>query len=131
MSPTSRPRYDLNEVNRLVRSETACIIGPNTISRTKGDYRGAHGTNGEVVAFIRSVVASLRPDNFSHVELLVHSKKTGKPTPADVYGIKNDEGPWYVKFFIANGTNLIITSCHEPERELVCVDGTCVRGSHS
>ncbi len=95
------------------------------------DYRGFRGTDDEVIAYIRSVVATLEPYNFVKRDLLVHSKKPGKPTPVDIYGIKNKEGAWYVKFYIANGTNLIITSCHEPERELVCVDGTCVRGSHS
>ncbi|MBI4704420.1 MAG: hypothetical protein HY744_25230 [Deltaproteobacteria bacterium] len=74
-------------------------------------------------AYARKLVRDLRPEEFCKTELQRYRNK--KAVHADIYGVENDKGAWFVKFFI-EGNALIITSCHRPEWPLRCVSGKVV-----
>lgn len=45
---------------------------------------------------------------------------------ADVYGIADVHGGWYVKLYVEHG-RVQVASFHEPERDLKCCDGTIIK----
>ena len=45
---------------------------------------------------------------------------------ADVYGVSDEHGRWFIKFYMENG-RVQVTSCHGPERALTCIDGTTIK----
>jgi hypothetical protein len=45
---------------------------------------------------------------------------------ADVYGIADVHGGWYVKLYVEHG-RIQVASFHEPEHDLKCSDGTIIR----
>jgi hypothetical protein len=45
---------------------------------------------------------------------------------ADIYGVLDDDGGWYVKLYMEGG-RVIVTSWHCPKDELVRADGKSVR----
>jgi hypothetical protein len=66
------------------------------------------------------VVAALKEGDFCQSVDITFSE----PPRADVYGVSNDEGNWYVKIQLRTDENLIILSCHPPEFRLKRRDGT-------
>jgi hypothetical protein len=47
------------------------------------------------------------------------------PVKGDVYGVRNDEGDWYVKFYFQHG-RVTVTSCHPPKWPLTRIDGLTI-----
>lgn len=73
-------------------------------------------SDGEADRYIRRVVANLRETDFCRT---VQLKQGGEL--ADEYGVKNEEGSWYVKVFVLDGTHVV--SCHRPERPMTTASG--------
>jgi hypothetical protein len=91
-------------------------IGGKTSRRTAGDLKCAQS---KAETFIRIVVGALKGTDFSHTIQMPYAE-------ADVYGVTNKDGSWFVKLYIENGT-LTITSCHFPEREITLENGKKVK----
>ena len=91
-------------------------IGGKTSRRTAGDLKRAQST---AESFIRALVGTLKGTDFSHTTQMPYAD-------ADVYGVTNKDGSWFVKLYIENGT-LTVTSCHFPERELTLENGKKVK----
>lgn len=78
----------------------------------------------EAEQFVREKLQGLRPEDY--VETVEMDYDSG-PMVADVYGVTDEHGGWYVKFHIEHGQVQVI-SCHEPEHELACKGGQRVKG---
>jgi len=80
----------------------------------------------EAEAFIRDKLTSLQPGNYeSTVEM--DEWDDGNSVIADVYGVSDEHGGWYIKFYVEHG-RVQLVSCHEPEHDMTCSDGTKVKG---
>jgi hypothetical protein len=73
--------------------------------------------------FAREKVSGLVGGNY--VESVEMQYDSG-PVTADVYGVTDQHGGWYVKFYVEHG-RIQVVSCHAPEMDLRCKDGTIVR----
>ena len=47
--------------------------------------------------------------------------------PADIYGVKDRHGWWWIKLFLQHGRVTVI-SCHAPKFTMRLVDGTIIPG---
>jgi len=65
-------------------------------------------------------VAALQPADFAESK---PQTLPNKVMMADIYGVKNAEGTWYVKFWVENDTRLVIRSCHGPKEPLKLASG--------
>src|SRR4051812_41146257 len=72
-------------------------------------------------AVARCKLAALRPERF--VRATLHA--FDPPVWTDAYGLRDDDGGWFVKFCVVHG-RVVIISCHGPERPLLCADGTVI-----
>jgi hypothetical protein len=73
-------------------------------------------------ALARCKLAALRPGSFVRADIQRHDP----PIWADIYGLYDGDGGWFIKLAVRHG-RVLVTSCHGPEPDLVCVDGTVVR----
>lgn len=80
----------------------------------------------EAEKFIRDKLASLQPGNYE-CTVEMDEWDDGDVVIADVYGISDEHGGWYIKFYVEHG-RVQLVSCHEPEYEMTCADGTKVKG---
>lgn len=108
------PTYSLEEVRKVWKQ---ALIGTRVVNRAQQHYPAS---DREVQAFIKRIIASLRKDDF------VHSKEQDYGIMADVYAVENDDGSWYVKFYIEDRCVRVV-SCHAPEHDLRRVNGTIVK----
>ncbi len=108
-----RPKYPLAQVG--VRAANAAI-GKKVLARTTEDYPQEKPN---VEAFIRGVISSLTASDFCYAE----QQEWENPVWADIYAVKNGDGPWFVKFLLENDC-ITVLSCHEPFDDLVRANGT-------
>jgi hypothetical protein len=116
--PRQTPYYALADVQRDTKTAR---IGRRVVIRTSNDYPV---DDPAVDLFIRSVIRSLKPDDF--VESKDQQYPNEPPIPADVYGVVNGEGAWYVKFSMEDG-RVTVLSCHSPDHNIVRANGTTIR----
>lgn len=109
--PTKRitgPIHDLESVQRLAN---LAIIGDKASKKTADTL----GENIFVAqAYARKLLINLTTDDYAHSVTLDYTPKQD----ADVYGVVNEDGSWYIKFYVLNG-RVHITSCHPPEGPLL------------
>lgn len=74
--------------------------------------------------FIRGKLASLEA---GHYECTVSMDFDEDDVIADVYGQSDEHGGWYIKFYVEHG-RVQLVSCHEPEHDMTCANGTVVKG---
>lgn len=117
---TLSARYDLGEVRALAAATGRTFIGSKVIARTFEDYPAAKP---RVFQFILSIVGALTESCFVETKTLAYSSG---PVDADVYGVENAEGSWYVKLYIVK-SQLIVVSCHSPDYDLRLANGLIVR----
>lgn len=111
------PTYSLVEVQRLARY--AAVHRKRAIVPI-GERLGLSERAAEALALEK--LRALKPNNFvDTVNLEFHP-----PIPADVYGLCDEDGSWYIKIFIQNG-QVTIVSCHGPMWALTCIDGTVIK----
>ena len=114
--PRPTPTYDLTEVQRVSRLARVHFRRASRIIALR-----LHVCQPHAEALARMKLAALRPENFVRSYLLDYDP----PIWTDVYGLRDDDGRWFIKFGVAHGQVTII-SCHGPERALRCADGTVV-----
>lgn len=77
----------------------------------------------EAEAFVLRALKSLVPGNYCEtVEM-----EWDATVVADVYGVNDEHGGWYLKFYMDPNGRFLVCSCHEPEYPMTCQDGTVVR----
>lgn len=111
------PRYDLANVLPIVR---LAQIGKKRATREVENRLGFSEREAEV--FVRETLASIRKENY--VESIEMQYDSGAII-ADVYGVNDEHGGWYVKFYVEHG-RVQVVSCHAPENDMRCADGTKV-----
>jgi len=116
--PPGTPTYDLGEVQRVAR---LAEVHWYRAARLVGDRLGVSDPVAEALA--RRKIVALRPGSFVRPDLQRHER----PVWADIYGLCDEDGGWFIKLLVVHG-RVRITSCHAPEHDLVCVDGTIVQG---
>jgi hypothetical protein len=75
-------------------------------------------------SFIRGKLKALQSGNYE----CTREMDWEDPVLADVYGVTDEYGGWYIKFYVEH-ERVQVASCHEPEHDMHCVDGTVVRGA--
>lgn len=70
--------------------------------------------------FVRRMVQGLTEAAFVRTDVLDFYEG---PIRADLYGVRDAHGDWYVKLYIEDATLLVLLSCHEPEGTLRRADG--------
>lgn len=113
------PLYFLQDVQPVAR---LAMIG-KTVSGLVVDRLGV--SEPEAERFIRNKIARLKPS--AYVESVRMLCDDGS-IDADVYGVRDSHGEWYVKFNVEHG-RIIVWSCHEPKHQMKCeeeCDGTSV-----
>jgi hypothetical protein len=110
-------RHALCDVARVAK--LASIGG--TVSQRCANELGKSAAQAE--AYIRSGIAVLTADEF--VATQTQNYASGA-VEADIYGVTNDDGEWFVKFYVENG-RVTVTSWHGPTDELVRADGKCLK----
>ena len=111
------PTYDLGEVQRVAR---LAIVHWYRAARLVGMRLGVSDPVAE--ALVRRKLLALRSGSFVRPDLQRHEP----PVWADIYGLDDEDGGWFIKLAVIHG-RVRITSCHGPERDLVCVDGAVIR----
>lgn len=111
------PTYPLAEVQQLARFAL--------VHRKRGilpvaDRLGLSERAAE--ARVLEKLLALKPNNFVDTKDLDFDP----PIAADIYGLCDDDGNWYIKIFIQNG-RVTIVSCHGPMWALTCIDGTVIK----
>ena len=112
------PKYALSSVLAIFRLAS---IGRQRATRHVVARLGVGEPEAE--AFIRQRLAALGPQNY----VGTYAMEWDETIEADVYGVIDEHGGWYIKFYVEHG-RVQVASFHEPERDLVCVDGTIVKG---
>ena len=115
----SGPKYDLKSLGGVFR---LAVIGKKRAVHPVMDRVGIGEPEAE--KFIRDKLASLKPENY---ESTVEMEWDDDPIAADVYGITDEHGGWYIKFYVEHG-RVQLVSCHEPAYEMTCTDGTTLKG---
>lgn len=116
----SGPQYELNTIRGVFR---LAVLGK---TRAVNHVMARVGVGEpEAEQFIQEKLKSLQPTNYeSTVEM---EWDDGEKVIADVYGVSDEHGGWYIKFYVEHG-RVQLVSCHEPEYEMTCVDGCKVKG---
>ena len=111
------PRYPLDEHRHLFR---LALVTKNRATLKICDRLGV----GEpaAVAFALRALTTLIPGRYCHTKELPWDPVV----VADVYGLSDQHGDWYLKFYMDAG-RFVVCSCHEPEFLMTCQDGTVVR----
>lgn len=112
----SGPHYKLEEIKGLFRY---AMLGRKRAVQVVMQRTGVGEPEAE--AFIRTKLGTLCSDNYhSTVEM-----PWDPVVVADVYGVSDDHGGWYIKFYVQHG-RIQLVSCHEPEHDMTCADGSKV-----
>lgn len=111
------PEYDLSEVQRVAH---LAAVGRRRASRHVSERLGVEDPVAEAIA--RKKLLALDPGKFVQRVVLPFVP----PICADVYGLRDEDGSWYIKFHMEHGRVTII-SCHGPEHDLTCIDGTIIK----
>ncbi len=78
----------------------------------------------EAKAFVCEKIAGLTADDyFESVEM-----EWGQAVRADVYGVTDDHGGWYIKF-TRQGGDTRVCSCHQPEYQMILPGGGKIEGA--
>jgi hypothetical protein len=121
MASTKRSAtYQLAQVTAVAR---LAIIGGRVVRRTADDYPVDLP---KVTKFIVNTVASLKSNEFVRPELQEYHDRPS--IMADIYAVTNDDGSWYVKFYLEHG-RVTVLSCHEPRDPLTRIDGIEIKAS--
>lgn len=81
----------------------------------------------KAIPLIRKMIEQdLCPEAFVETKCQDYVGSDSKQIYADVYGVKNAQGIWYVKLYIEGG-EMVVVSCHEPEYPLLRADGKTLR----
>jgi hypothetical protein len=112
------PKHDLALVAKLSR---LAAIGRQRATREVANRLGVGEPEAE--AYIRARLAALVPASYVGTFAMEWDARV----VADVYGVVDEHGGWYVKLYVEHG-RVLVASFHEPEHDLVCEDGTRVRG---
>lgn len=110
------PRFPLTEVKQVLR---LAKIGERVVARTMQDYPLDPP---KVEKFILDTIRALTEEDFSEVRPQQYETCT---VDADVYGVRNKEGTWYVKFRMLHG-QVIVLSCHRPEQPIRLASGRTI-----
>lgn len=108
------PKFDLPAVLAVAHLAN---IGKKRAVREVANRLGT----GEPAAeqFVRKKLSTLQKENYvESVEMDYDATVV-----ADVYGVIDAHGGWYIKFYIEHG-RVQVVSCHAPEHDMTCVDGT-------
>lgn len=116
----SKPTYVLSQVRQLLGD---AIIGPGVVRRTRQECGLV--LEREVKGYIRACVGSISLRDFAYSEKQEYKDRS---IFADVYGLKNEDGQWFIKFYIEAG-QLTICSCHGPDLDLDLADGRKIRST--
>ena len=120
--PTKRtvpgPRYPLTrDVLPVIR---LAVIGKKRAVREVQDRLGV--SEPEAEKYIRTALGALKETNY--VETV--EMDWDSTVVADVYGLVDVHGGWYVKLYVEHG-RVQVASFHEPEHAMNCADGTIIR----
>jgi hypothetical protein len=74
----------------------------------------------EAERFVREMARALTVEAFVETKELQCAEAL--PVLADIYGVRDRHGDWYVKLYM-RGRDVVVISCHEPEGTLVRNDG--------
>ncbi len=110
------PRYDLRAAQQtdLEISESCIRRAGQSLIRDRPI---------EVERYMRSLFRTLTPADFAHVEVI--RPRAGRVIRGDVYGKRNSDILWFIKFRVTGST--ILMSCHEAEHDLTLADGRVLR----
>jgi hypothetical protein len=112
------PKYDIGVVLQL-----APLAAPGG-ARAVGAVQDRLGlSRPQAEAFVLAKLSQLHDG--CYVETVEMQYSSG-PVTADVYGVRDRHGGWYIKLHIEHGRVAVI-SCHEPEHPMFCKNGTKVR----
>lgn len=112
------PVYALADVKKLANLS---VIGSRVAKRVE-DQLGCSAAEAE--SYIRQVLSGLVADDYVDSRVLDYNPSV----EADVYGVANDDGNWYVKFYSRNG-RVFVVSCHPPEHNLRTMGGKVRKGN--
>jgi hypothetical protein len=116
------PRYPLaNEVLPVVRLAS---LGKKRAVREVEARLGV--SEPEAEHYIRTTLGGLKETDY--VETV--EMEWDSTVVADVYGIADVHGGWYVKLYVEHG-RIQVASFHEPEHDLTCTDGKIIRKGKS
>jgi hypothetical protein len=116
--PPRSPTYPLAQVTVVAH---LARIGRRVVERTRLYFPVE---NRRVEIFIRQTVALLKANEFVRSDLQNYQDRPS--IMADIYGVRNKEGVWYVKFYVEH-QDVTVLSCHEPERPLIRIDGVVIK----
>ncbi len=116
------PKYDLNDIRGVFR---LAVLGKKRAVHLVMARVGVGEPEAE--KFIREKLASLQPANYESTVEMDEWDDDDDKVIADVYGVSDEHGGWYIKFYVEHG-RIQLVSCHEPEYEMTCSDGSTVRG---
>lgn len=111
------PRYALDEHRHLFR---LALVTKTRATLKVCDRLGVGEPAAE--AYILRALRTLVPERYCHTKELPWDPVV----TADVYGLIDQHGDWYLKFYMDAG-RFVVCSCHEPEYPMTCQDGTVVR----
>ncbi len=114
----SKPTYALDDVQRLI---SGAVIGHQVVKKTRQDC--ALEFERDVKIFIRQCVNAITSKNFAYAELQDYDSWS---IFADIYGFKDENGTWFIKFYIKD-EQLYICSCHESDRDMTLANGRILR----
>lgn len=115
------PHYKLSEIKEKGLFRLAMLGKPRAVFHVM--TRVGLGAP-EAEAFIREKLGSLSAGNYhSTVEM-----DWDPVVIADVYGVSDEHGGWYIKFYMEHG-RVALVSCHEPEHNMTCCNGSEVLAS--
>ena len=102
------------------------IVGRKRASREVVERLGVGEPRAE--AYIRENLSLLDAGNYECTREMEWECGDGtKKVTADVYGLRNEDGDWYVKFYVEHG-RVIVASFHEPEFNMRCASGLELKG---
>lgn len=107
-------RYQTSEVVRVGRLAVITAKARTEVVQVTGL------TDPEAEAFVRRKLTSLTEDDY-------HDNVSDQGSPADIYGIRDKHGCWWIKLVLENG-RVIVISCHPPEFDMLLVSGTVLPG---
>ncbi|MFI5300513.1 MAG: hypothetical protein ACHREM_20695 [Polyangiales bacterium] len=116
------PHYDLKVIGPVFR---LAALGKKKAVYLVAQRVGVGDPDAE--RFIREKLARLRPENYESTVEMEEWGEDGDAVIADVYGVSDEHGGWYIKFYVEHG-RVQLVSCHEPEHDMTCTDGTKVKG---
>lgn len=112
------PKHDLAHVRKLAKY---AAVGRQRARREVANRLGVGEPEAE--AYIRARLGTLASGSY----VGTYAMEWDPRVVADVYGLVDEHGGWYVKFYLEHG-RVVVASFHEPEHDVVCKDGTKVRG---